>query len=119
MIICAQHGRRIIYLKLWDPSKINHDDILCILYLMILLLAREPKTQIAGISIIADQHGLSYSHLPSWRMLFSYQVLIKVIKEQAHPKRKTHNCKFFAREGLLCSSTTRITSARRASSSTR
>ena len=73
-----QHGRRVIWLKLWDPSKTKHDDMMCILYLVVLMLAREPKTQIAGISVISDQTGLCYSHLPSWRMICSYQTLIKV-----------------------------------------
>ena len=73
-----QHGRRVIWLKLWDPSKTKHDDMMCILYLVVLMLAREPKTQIAGISVISDQTGLGYSHMPSWRMIYSYQTLIKV-----------------------------------------
>ena len=73
-----QHGRRVIWLKLWDPSKTKHDDMMCILYLVVLMLAREPKTQIAGISVISDQTGLCYSHMPSMRMVYSYQTLIKV-----------------------------------------
>jgi len=72
-----KHGRRVIWLKLWDPSKTKHDDMMCILYLVVLMLAREPKTQIAGISVISDQTGLGYSHMPSWRMIYSYQTLIK------------------------------------------
>ena len=73
-----QHGRRVIWLKLWDPSKTKHDDMMCILYLVVLMLAREPKTQIAGISVISDQTGLCYSHMPSMRMVYSYQTLVKV-----------------------------------------
>ena len=72
-----QHGRRVIWLKLWDPSKTKHDDMMCILYLVVLMLAREPKTQIAGISVISDQTGLCHSHMPSMRMVYSYQTLIK------------------------------------------
>jgi len=72
-----KYGRRVIWLKLWDPSKTKHDDMMCILYLVVLMLAREPKTQIAGISVISDQTGLCYSHMPSWRMIYSYQTLIK------------------------------------------
>jgi hypothetical protein len=75
--IFLQYGRRVICLKLWDPTQVNHDEMLCILYQMILLLAREPKTQIAGISVISDQAGLSYSHVPSWGMVLSYPVLVK------------------------------------------
>jgi len=51
--------------------------MMCILYLVVLMLAREPKTQIAGISVISDQTGLCYSHMPSMRMVYSYQTLIK------------------------------------------
>ena len=51
---------------------------MCILYLVVLMLAREPKTQIAGISVISDQTGLCYSHMPSMRMVYSYQTLVKV-----------------------------------------
>ena len=78
MFNLTQHGRRVIWLKLWDPSKTKHDDMMCILYLVVLMLAREPKTQIAGISVISDQTGLCYSHMPSWGMIYSYQSLIKV-----------------------------------------
>ena len=52
--------------------------MMCILYLVVLMLAREPKTQIAGISVISDQTGLCYSHMPSMRMIYSYQTLVKV-----------------------------------------
>ena len=34
--------------------------MMCILYLVVLMLAREPKTQIAGVTVIVDCAGFGY-----------------------------------------------------------
>ena len=45
----------------WDPSRQSVADIYCAGFMIAELLALEPKTQIAGVTLIADVGGFGYS----------------------------------------------------------
>jgi hypothetical protein len=51
-----------------------------IFYSIMLLLSREPKTQIAGVSIVADLDGLAYKHVPGWKKLKTFLNVFSVSK---------------------------------------
>ena len=73
-----QHGRRVIYVKLWDKSTCTAEQFLMLGYLTSLVLGREPKTQVAGISVMVDLDGLSWKHVPSIKNLSTYLKLLSV-----------------------------------------
>lgn len=69
-----------MYVKLWDLEKCSPDKFSSIFYSVVLILSREPKTQIAGISIVVDLKGLCYQHIPSWKSIKTYIDLFSVSK---------------------------------------
>ena len=58
-----KHGRRIIVFKMWDANKWSFKQGLEAFYVIALLLAREPKTQVAGVTMIGDYSGMSRKHM--------------------------------------------------------
>jgi len=71
-----KHGRRVIYVKLWDKTSCTAEQFLMLGYLTSLVLGREPKTQVAGISVMVDLDGLSWKHVPSIKNLSTYLKLL-------------------------------------------
>ena len=58
-----KYGRRIIAFKMWDANKWSFKQGLEAFYVIALLLAREPKTQVAGVTMIGDYSGMSRKHM--------------------------------------------------------
>jgi len=59
-----QRGRRhfLIIAGNWDPSEVSFDEAWSALYKTIELISLEPKTQVAGCSVIIDASGFSMRH---------------------------------------------------------
>ena len=76
--VFVQHGRRVLYVKLWDKTTCTAEQFLMLGYLASLVLGREPKTQVAGISVMVDLDGLSWKHVPSIKNLSTYLKLLSV-----------------------------------------
>ena len=68
----------MFYVKLWDKSTCTAEQFLMLGYLTSLVLGREPKTQVAGISVMVDLDGLSWKHVPSIKNLSTYLKLLSV-----------------------------------------
>ena len=58
-------GRRVVILNLgkWDPSKIPVEDWFASTYVLLEVLTREVKTQIAGLTVILNCEGFSFTHI--------------------------------------------------------
>ena len=76
-----KHGRRIVVFKMWDADKWPYKSGLEAVYVILLLLAREPKTQIAGVTMIGDYSGMSRKHMSTnledikaWANLISVRI---------------------------------------------
>ena len=53
----------LIIIKMWNAEKWSYKDGMEAFYVIMLLLAREPKTQIAGVTMIGDYSGMSRKHM--------------------------------------------------------
>jgi len=51
-----QHGRRVMICRggKWSPTKIPFEDMFCMLWMCLELMAREEKSQVAGLTVIID-----------------------------------------------------------------
>jgi len=60
-----KYGRRIYFFRLgkWDPDKVHLDDFYASAYIFLEMIAREVKTQIAGVTVINDVSGFGFRHL--------------------------------------------------------
>ena len=58
-------GRRVIVYQMWDAEKYPYRDIMNMFYVICVTLAREPKTQLSGITLIGDMKGMTRKHVPS------------------------------------------------------
>jgi len=59
------HGRRVYIFRLgkWDPDTLPVEEFYASAYVLLELVAREVKTQIAGVTVIADINGFSFKHI--------------------------------------------------------
>ncbi|XP_023347327.1 alpha-tocopherol transfer protein [Eurytemora carolleeae] len=59
------HGRRIYVFRpgKWNPDKIPFNDIFCASYMLCEMIAREERTQIAGITAIVDAQGFGFKQM--------------------------------------------------------
>ena len=60
-----QHGRRgfVIRLGQWDPATITTCHLFTAAFTLFELIALEEKTQIAGVTVVADISGFGFRHL--------------------------------------------------------
>ena len=60
-----KYGRRIYIFRLgqWDPDKVMLEDFYASAYIFFEMIAREVKTQIAGVTVINDVTGFGFKHL--------------------------------------------------------
>lgn len=60
-----KYGRRIYIFRLghWDPDTVSLEDFYASAYVLLEMVAREVKTQIAGITVINDVSGFGFRHL--------------------------------------------------------
>jgi len=58
-------GRRVYILRMgrWDPDKLTIEDFFASSYLLFELVAREAKTQIAGVTMVSDLSGFGFKHV--------------------------------------------------------
>eukprot|EP00095_Tigriopus_kingsejongensis_P000607 maker-scaffold95_size379157-snap-gene-2.40 protein:Tk00607 transcript:maker-scaffold95_size379157-snap-gene-2.40-mRNA-1 annotation:"hypothetical protein CAPTEDRAFT_176851" len=57
-------GRRILLFRagIWDPYHVSLSDIFAANYLLLELMALEPRTQVAGLVMVVDLAGFCFSH---------------------------------------------------------
>jgi len=60
-----QHGRRVFIFRLgeWNPNKITTRDFFTAAFTLFELIALEEKTQVAGVTVVADIAGFGFTHL--------------------------------------------------------
>ena len=60
-----RQGRRIFLFRagIWDPSAVSPSDISAANYLLLEMIVREPKTQIAGLIMIVDMSGFGFGQV--------------------------------------------------------
>ena len=76
-----KYGRRIIVYKMWDAEKWPYKKGMEAFYAINLLLSREAKTQVAGITMIGDFSGMSRKHMSTnMEDIRAWSNLISVIK---------------------------------------
>ena len=58
-------GRRVYIYRpgKWNPDSIVFDDVFCLGYMFSELISVEPKTQVAGVTVISDAGGFSFKAL--------------------------------------------------------
>ena len=69
--LSTQYGRRLAALKLWDPERATPEHMFCVAFLTTMVVAKEPKTQIAGMSVLCDIEGCSWRHSPKLKTLLA------------------------------------------------
>ena len=52
-----------IEIGLWDPDKVAIEDYFASAYVLIEMVARETKSQIAGVTVVADISEFGFKHL--------------------------------------------------------
>ena len=63
----------------WDAAKYPYKEIMNMFYVLCVLLAQEPKTQIAGIALVGDMSGMTRRHVPStWADITAWATFMKV-----------------------------------------
>ena len=82
-----KYGRRIIVYKMWDAEKWPYKKGMEAFYAINLLLSREAKTQVAGITMIGDFSGMSRKHMSTnmediraWSNLISVRPIITLLE---------------------------------------
>ena len=68
----------MLCIRLWDTDSCTPEQFMMVMNSAILLIAREPKTQIAGISVLTDLDALAWKHVPSWKKVTAYIKLFSV-----------------------------------------
>jgi len=65
-----QHGRRVFIFRLgqWCPDEISSKEFFTAAYTLFELVAEEEKTQIAGVTVVADIAGFGLKHLKNLGM---------------------------------------------------
>ena len=65
-----KNGRRVYIFRPgnWEPSKISFGMLYSVAYSMMELMSLEPKTQVAGVTMIMDANGYGYKHFSSLSM---------------------------------------------------
>jgi len=58
-------GRRVFLFRagVWDPVAVPPGDVFAANFLCLEMMAREAKTQVAGIVVVVDMAGLSFNHI--------------------------------------------------------
>ncbi len=63
-----RHGRRVYVFRpgKWDPDKFTFTDCYAVGYMMSELMALEPKTQVAGVTVVSDASGFGFKQFKSF-----------------------------------------------------
>ncbi|XP_049775676.1 alpha-tocopherol transfer protein-like [Schistocerca cancellata] len=73
-----QHGRRILLIhagRRWKPSECSLDELYCCVMLFLEIAVSEPRTQIAGVTVILDLEGLSMTQAMQFSPSFAKMLL--------------------------------------------
>ena len=74
-----KYGRRQILYKMWDADKYPFMRTTKSSFLTYMTLAREPKTQIAGITLLGDMEEMTRRHAPgNWTEVKMYASFLRV-----------------------------------------
>ena len=82
---------------MWDPSSQDLRDVYCMGFMFAEMLALEPKTQIAGVTLVADMEGFGFTH---FRSLTLDDVKNVVAFFQVSLNPRLHTLKGYSRKGL-------------------
>ena len=65
-----RNGRRVYMFRLgkWEPSKISFGMLYSVVYSMWELISLEPKSQVAGVTMVIDANGYGYKHFTAISM---------------------------------------------------
>ena len=80
-------GRRVFLFRAgaWDPYKVSPSDIFAANYLLLELIAREPKSQIAGLVMVVDMSGFTFGQI--MHVTTEYVKSVASIIQNAFPLR--------------------------------
>ena len=74
-----QYGRRQVLYKMWDAETYPFMKTTKSTFLTYMTLAREPKTQIAGITLLGDMQEMTRKHAPgNWTEVKMYASFMRV-----------------------------------------
>ena len=74
-----QYGRRQVLYKMWDAERYPFMRTTKSTFLTYMTLAREPKTQIAGITLLGDMQEMTRKHAPgNWTEVKMYASFMRV-----------------------------------------
>jgi hypothetical protein len=74
-----QYGRRVVAYGMWDANKYPFMASTCQSFVVNMMLAREPKTQIAGITMLGDMTNMTRKHWPgNWTEVKLYSSFMRV-----------------------------------------
>ena len=65
-----KHGRRVYIFRLgkWEPTKVSTGMLYSVVYSMWELISLEPKSQVAGVTMVIDANGYGYKHFTAISM---------------------------------------------------
>ena len=72
--------------KLWDPERATPEHMFCVAFLTTMIVAKEPKTQIAGMSVLCDIEGCSWRHSPKLKTLLAMVKIFYVSHMEISPQ---------------------------------
>ncbi len=65
--------------RMWDSDRFPFATSMAMFYVLSMALAREPKTQVAGITMVGDMSGMTRKHVPStWQHVQAWAAFMKV-----------------------------------------
>ena len=64
------NGRRVYMFRIgkWEPSKVSLGTLYSVVYSMWELISLEPKSQVAGVTMVIDANGYGYKHFTAISM---------------------------------------------------
>ena len=91
-----QYGRRQVLYKMWDAETYPFMRTTKSTFLTYMTLAREPKTQIAGITLLGDMQEMTRKHAPgNWTEVKMYASFMRVGIQHKLGVGHLHKCKSF------------------------
>ena len=63
MIVDSNHGICHVFPGQWDPATVPVEEFYASAYVLLELVAREVKTQIAGVTVVNDVSGFGFKHM--------------------------------------------------------
>lgn len=90
-----QHGRRLVFMRTgaWNPDKAGFRQLVSLTYKVLSIIALEPKTQIAGVTVVVDCAGFGYHQFKN--LSVDDLRIVSMFAQQGFPLwfRKVHICR--------------------------